>query len=179
MKNLKDLKVAILATNGFEQSELEKPKEALEAAGATTVIVSLSKENIKGWKDKNWGNEVAVDQTVNEAKAEDFDALLLPGGVISPDTLRMNEKAVNFVKGFIKANKPIGAICHGPWTLINAEGVKGKKVTSYASIKVDLINAGAKWEDSEVVQDGNLVTSRQPEDIPAFNKAIIALFAKK
>ena len=170
------MKVAILAADGFEQSELMDPRKALDAAGAETVVISPVKGKIRGWKGKNWADEVSVDLDLDRASVEDFDALLLPGGLLNPDTLRMNQKAIDFVKGFLKAHKPIGAICHGPWLLINAEGVKGKKVTSYASIKIDLINAGAKWVDQEVVIDGNLVTSRNPHDIPAFNKAIIELF---
>ncbi len=170
------MKVAILAADGFEQSELEEPKRALEQAGVKTVVVSPVKGKIKGWKGKDWGTDVPVDLDLEKARAEDFDALLLPGGLFNPDTLRMNPKAVDFVRGFVKSHKPIGAICHGPWMLINAEGVRGKKMTSYASIQVDLINAGAKWVDQEVVTDGNIVTSRSPKDLPAFNEAIIELF---
>ncbi len=155
------------------------PKKAFEQAGAKTTIVSPVKGKVKGWKTKNWGDEFAVDTELSQANAEDFDALLLPGGVINPDTLRMNENAVNFVKKFVEAKKPIAAICHGPWTLINAQSVKGKKITSWPSIKTDLINAGANWVDEEVVVDGNLVTSRKPDDIPAFNKAAIELFSQK
>jgi protease I len=173
------IKIAILVTDGFEQSEMVEPKKALDDAGAETFIVSTSKGKVKGWQKKNWGDEFEVDQDLKEAKDSEFDALLLPGGVINPDTLRMNEEAVNFVKKFVKAGKPIGAICHGPWTLIEAEAVKGKTITSWPSIKNDLIHAGAKWVDKEVVKDGNLVTSRNPDDIPAFNKAIIELFSKR
>lgn len=178
MNNLKNIRVAILATDGFEQSELAEPKKAIENAGGEAIIVSPTKGKIKGWKDKNWGDEFSVGLPLENAKAEDFDALLLPGGVMNPDTLRMNSDAINFVKSFINSDKPIAAICHGPWTLINANGVKGKTMTSYMSIKTDLINAGAKWVDKEVVVDGNLITSRKPEDLPAFNAAIIELFSK-
>lgn len=174
---VKGLRVAILVADGFEQSEMTEPKKALDMAGAKTTVVSPVKGKVKGWKAKNWGDEFPVDKDLSGAKADDFDALLLPGGVANPDTLRMNPAAVEFIKGFVKSSKPIAAICHGPWTLINAEAVKGKTMTSWPSIKTDLINAGAKWVDKEVVKEENLVTSRKPEDIPAFNKAMIELFA--
>lgn len=175
---LQGLKVAILVSDGFEQSEMTEPKKALDAAGAKTTIVSPVKGKVKGWQHKSWGDEFPVDLDLTKAKPDEFDALLLPGGVMNPDTLRMNPKAVEFIKSFVDADKPIAAICHGPWTLIETEGLKGKTVTSWASIKTDLINAGAKWVDKEVVKDGNLITSRKPEDIPAFNKAIIEVFSK-
>lgn len=174
---VKGLRVAILVADGFEQSEMTEPKKALEMAGAKTTIVSPVKGKVKGWKAKNWGDEFPVDKELSAAKAEEFDALLLPGGVTNPDTLRMNPSAIEFIKGFVKSSKPIAAICHGPWTLINAEAVKGKTLTSWPSIKTDLINAGAKWVDKEVVKDENLVTSRKPEDIPAFNEAMLELFS--
>lgn len=177
-KSLQEMKIAILVADGFEQSEMVEPKKALESVGAKTVIVSLLPGKVKGWKSKTWGDEFVVDQDLKQARAEEFDALLLPGGVMNPDKLRMDEQAVNFVKSFVKANKPIAAICHGPWTLINAEAVKGKTLTSYCSIKVDLVNAGAHWVDQEVVQDGMLITSRKPDDIPAFNEALIALLSR-
>lgn len=177
-QQLKGLKIAILIADGFEQSEMTEPRKALDLAGAETVIVSPVKGKVKGWKSKTWGDEFPVDQELSQAKAEHFDALLLPGGVFNPDTLRMNPEAVNFVKSFVTSHKPIAAICHGPWTLINAGGVKGKTMTSWPSVKLDLINAGAKWVDQEVAQDDNLVTSRKPDDIPAFNQAMIELFAK-
>lgn len=177
-QDLKGLRVAILVADGFEQSELAEPKKALEQAGAITTIVSPVKGKVKGWKSKNWGDEFPVDKELTQARPEEFDALLLPGGVANPDTLRMIPEAVNFVKHFVKANKPIGAICHGPWTLINAEGVEGKTITSYPSIQIDLMNAGANWVDREVAKDDQLVTSRNPNDIPAFNKALIELFSK-
>ncbi len=177
-QSLNGLRIAILVSDGFEQSEMVEPRKALDQAGAETFIISPVKGKVKGWKMKNWGDEFPVDKDINEAKAEEYDALLLPGGVMNPDTLRMNEQAVNFVKGFVSAKKPIAAICHGPWTLINAQMVKDKKMTSWPSIKTDLMNAGANWVDQEVVVDDKLVTSRKPDDIPAFNKAAIDLFAK-
>lgn len=175
---LEGLRVAILATDGFEQSELFEPRKALEEAGADVSIVSLKSGEIKGWNEKDWGDSVTVDLTVDEADAEDFDALQLPGGVMNPDKLRMNEKAVGFVKSFFEAGKPIAAICHAPWTLIEAGVVSGKTVTSWASLRKDLENAGAKWIDEEVVTDNGLVTSRNPQDIPAFNQKMIEEFAE-
>lgn len=177
-KALHDLKVAVLVSDGFEQSEMTEPKKALEAAGAETTVISPVKEKVKAWQRKNWGNEFPVDLDLDQANASEFDALLLPGGVMNPDTLRMNPKAISFIKNFVDSGKPIAAICHGPWTLIDAQGVKGKTLTSWPSLKTDLINAGAKWVDKEVVEDGNLVTSRKPDDIPAFNRTIIELFSK-
>jgi len=177
-KSLKGLRVAILIADGFEQSEMEDPRKALTDAGAETMIVSPAQGKVKGWKSKTWGDEFPVDLKLGQANPEDFDALLLPGGLINPDKLRLETKAIDFVKSFVKAKKPIAAICHAPWILINAEGVKGKNITSYDSIKIDLINAGAKWVDKEVVVDENIVTSRKPDDIPAFNKAMITLFGQ-
>lgn len=177
-QKINGLRVAILIADGFEQSEMTEPKKALEAAGAKTTIVSPVKGRVRGWKNKNWGDEFVVDQELAQAKAEDFDALLLPGGVINPDTLRMNPSAINFIESFVTSHKPIAAICHGPWPLINANAVKGKTLTSWPSVKADLINAGAKWVDKEVVQDDHLITSRKPEDIPTFNKAFIELLSK-
>lgn len=178
MSDLKNKTVAILAADGYEQSELESPMEALQKAGAKIQIISLTSGEIKAMKDHEWSNSVKVDKIVSESKAGDYDALLLPGGVINPDELRGNEDAVNFVKAFFRANKPVAAICHAPQTLINAEVVSGKKMTSYPSIKIDLKNAGANWVDKEVVTDGNLTTSRSPEDLPAFNQRIIEEFSK-
>jgi protease I len=177
-KKIDGLKVAILAADGFEQSELFEPKKALEEAGAEVSIVSLESGEIKGWNHTEWGEKAAVDLTVDEARAEDFDALQLPGGVMNPDKLRMNEKAVAFVKAFFEAGKPVAAICHAPWTLIEADVVRGKTVTSWASLRKDLENAGAKWVDQEVVTDNGLVTSRKPDDIPAFNRKMIEEFAE-
>lgn len=175
---LNNLKVAVLATDGFEQSELEKPRAALDEAGAQTTVVSLKAGEIKGWEKTDWGTPVAVDKTLADARPEDFDALLLPGGVMNPDKLRMDDKAVAFVKAFNDAGKPIAAICHGPWTLINAGAVKGRRMTSWPSLQTDLRNAGANWVDEVCVVDGTLVTSRKPDDIPAFNQAMIELFAQ-
>ena len=178
MSQLSNKKVAILAADGYEQSELESPVKALKDAGATVEIISLKPGKIKSMKDHEWSDSVSVDQTVDEAKASSFDALLLPGGVINPDAVRANESAVNFVKEFFDAEKPVAAICHGPQTLINAEVVNGRKMTSYHSVSADLKNAGANWVDEEVVTDGNLTTSRSPEDLPAFNKRIVEEFSK-
>ena len=177
MGKLTGKKIAILATDGFEQSELLEPKKALQEQGAEVKIVSLKNGEIKGWKDKDWGDSVEVDLTLDEAEVNDFDALHLPGGVINPDLLRTKDEAVNFVKSFLEANKPISAICHGPWLLINAKAVEGKTVTSWQSVKTDLENAGAKWVDQEVVIDGLLVTSRKPADLPAFNQKIVEIFS--
>jgi protease I len=171
---LKDRKIAVLATDGFEQSELEEPKRLLEQAVATvTVIAPGDAKSITGWNKKDWGQKVDVDQSLDQAKADSFDALVLPGGVMNPDHLRQLPEAVHFVKAFGDAGKPIAAICHGPWTLINAELVKGHTLTSWPSLRKDLENAGAKWEDKEVVKDGQLITSRKPADIPAFVNAVI------
>jgi protease I len=175
---LEGKKVAILATNGFEQSELFEPKKALEEAGAEVSIISLETGEIKGWNKDDWGKSISVDQTVDKANAADFDALQLPGGVMNPDQLRVNDKAVSFVKAFFDAGKPVAAICHAPWTLINAGVVEGREMTSYHTIRKDLENAGAKWIDKEVVVDNGLVTSRKPEDIPAFNKKMIEEIAE-
>ncbi len=175
---LQGIKVAILAANGFEQSELFEPKKALEEAGGQTFVISPEKDRVKGWRHTDWGQSVAVDVTLNEANVNDYNALLLPGGVMNPDKLRGNKTAVAFVKAFFDAGKPVGAICHGPWTLINAGVVKGREMTSYHTIRKDLENAGAKWTDSEVVVDNGLVTSRKPDDIPAFNEKLIEEFAE-
>ncbi|CAM3439196.1 Cysteine protease YraA [Flavobacterium longum] len=166
-------RIAILATDGFEQSELLSPKETLENEGWTAEVVSLKTGEIKSWKDGNWGDSVVVDRTVSEANASDYDALVLPGGVINPDLLRVNEDAVAFVKAFFDEKKPVAAICHGPWTLINADVVSGREMTSYQSIRKDLENAGAIWTDAEVVVDQGLVTSRSPQDLPAFNRKMV------
>lgn len=166
-------KVAILATNGFEESELSSPKEHIEAQGWTAHIVSPESGSIKSWAGKDWGKSYDVDVTLDSAKESDYDALVLPGGVINPDQLRTNEKAIAFVRDFFKSKKPVAAICHGPQTLINAGVVEGRELTSYPSIKQDLINAGAKWVDKEVVVDQGFVTSRTPDDLPAFNKKLV------
>ena len=175
---LQGKRIAILATDGFEQSELEEPKKALESEGAKCHVVSLKGGTIKGWKGKDWGTLVDVDVEVGKADPMDYDALVLPGGVINPDLLRIDRGAVAFVRSFVADGRTIGAICHGPWTLVDAEGVRGKTMTSYPSIRQDLVNAGANWIDEEVVVDAGLVTSRKPSDIPAFNRRLVEEIAK-
>lgn len=178
MSNLENKKIAVLAADGYEQSELDSPVEALRSAGAEVKIISLKSGKIKAMKDHEWSTSVDVDHVVKDVKADDFNALLLPGGVINPDRLRADQDAVKFVKDFFAQNKPVAAICHGPQTIINAEEAKGRKMTSYNAISKDLINAGANWVDEEVVTDGNLTTSRKPDDLPAFNERIVQEFAK-
>jgi protease I len=173
MASLKGKKIAILATDGFEQVELTQPRKALDEAGATTVVVSPKSGQIKGWEFKDWGDTVKVDKLLDDANPNEYDALVLPGGVINPDHLRMDPKAVNFVRQFVSTGKTVAAICHGPWTLLEAGALKGKTVTSWPSLKTDLKNAGANWVDQEVVTDGNFIFSRKPDDIPAFSNAII------
>jgi protease I len=176
--NLNGKKVAILVADGFEQVELLEPRKALEAAGAKTQVVSPAEGKVKGWDMTNWGQQVPVDVPLKQAKADNFDALLLPGGVMNPDKLRRNEDALNFVRAFFDAGKPVAAICHGPWTLIDAGVAKGRKMTSYPSIQMDLKHAGVNWVDEEVVVDQGLVTSRKPDDIAAFNEKMIEEFAE-
>jgi protease I len=176
--NLQGKTIAILATDGFEQSELIKPKKALEEAGAKAQVVSPHGKKIKGWDKKDWGEEVNVDVTLDSADPAQYDALVLPGGVMNPDQLRMNPDAVKFVKHFFEQAKPVAAICHGPWMLVEAGAVRGRTVTSWPSLKTDIRNAGGNWVDEEVVLSNGLVTSRKPDDIPAFNRQIIDLFAK-
>ncbi len=166
-------RIAILATNGFEESELKSPKEALEKEGFKVDIVSPETGKIKGWADGNWSGEVAVDRGIKEVSAKEYNALVLPGGVMNPDNLRRNEDVLIFVRDFFKQGKPVGAICHAAWTLIEADVVKGRTMTSFESIKTDLENAGALWVDKEVVVDEALVTSRNPNDLPAFNDKVI------
>ncbi|MGZ3696384.1 MAG: type 1 glutamine amidotransferase domain-containing protein [Bdellovibrionota bacterium] len=178
LNKLTGKKVAILATDGFEQSELFDPKAALEAAGADVQIVSLKLGRIKAWKDGEWGTTIKVDQVVSDINSDDFDALMLPGGVINPDKLRMDAHAVEFAQSFVDGGKPIAAICHGPQLLIETTLLKGRKITSWPSLKTDLKNAGAEWTDAEVIVDNGLVTSRKPSDIPAFNKKMIEEFAE-
>jgi protease I len=172
-RDLDGKRVAILVANGFEQIELTEPKRALEEAGAKTAIVSPEQGKVKGWNHTNWGNEFKVDVPLSDAKADEFDALVLPGGVMNPDKLRRNEWALQLVRAFFESGKPIAAICHGPWTLIDADVVSGRRVTSYHTIQTDLKNAGANWVDEEVVVDNGLVTSRCPDDLPAFNRKMI------
>lgn len=178
VNDLKGLKVAILVDNGFEQVELVEPRKVLDQAGAHTSIVSPKSERVRGWNFTDWGNEIRVDVPVARAEPREFDALLLPGGVMNPDALRMQPKAVEFVKAFFDAGKPVAVICHGPWTVIEAGAARGRRITSWPSLKTDLRNAGAEWTDKEVVVDGNLVSSRQPDDIPAFNREMIELFSR-
>jgi protease I len=174
---LTGLRVAILATDGFEQSELIEPRKALDAAGASTEVVSPKQGEVKGWNHKEWGEKVAVDQALSDADPKDYDALLLPGGVMNPDALRWQPQAVAFVRAFFDAGKPVAAICHGPWTVIEAGAARGHTMTSWPSLKTDIRNAGGEWVDRAVVVDGNLVTSRMPDDIPAFNREMITLFS--
>lgn len=166
-------KVAILATNGFEESELSSPKEAMEKEGFEVHIVSPESGSIKAWNKGNWSKEYKVDKKVSEVSAKDYNGLVLPGGVINPDHLRTNQEALTFVRDFFEQKKPVAAICHGPWTLISAGVVEGRTMTSFKSIKDDLVNAGANWVDKEVVVDEGFVTSRNPDDLPAFNAKVI------
>lgn len=178
MTDVKSQKIAVLATDGFEQAELTEPVRALRAAGATVTVIAPHGGEIQGMNHDQKGDMTKVELELNQARAQDFDALLLPGGVANPDTLRVDKAAVAFVKDFSDAGKPIAAICHGPWTLIETGAVKGKQMTSWPSLHTDLKNAGADWVDQEVVVDGNLVTSRKPDDIPAFNKAFLEVLGR-
>jgi protease I len=171
-------KVAILAADGFEEVELTKPRAALEEAGATTTVISIESGKIQGMNHADKGETVAVDQTLEEAKAEDFDALMIPGGLMNPDALRSSEKALEFVRHFFREGKPVAAICHAPWVLIDANVIRGRTVTSWPAIKTDVRNAGGNWVDQEVVVDTGLVTSRKPDDIPAFNQKMIEEFCE-
>lgn len=177
MEKLKGIKVAVLATNGFEESELFEPKKALEENGAAVHIVALEEGKIKAWNHGNWSKEIGVDVVVDDASVDDYDALFIPGGVINPDKLRRSSKAVDFVSSFFKKNKMVASICHGPQLLIEAEEVKGRTMTSFFSIKKDMINAGANWVDKEVVVDKGVITSRNPGDLEAFNKTIVEQFS--
>ena len=172
-------RIMILATNGFEQSELEGPKANLEEAGFETVVVSPEDGEITGWEGKDWGNPVKVDLNLDEVSAADFDGLVLPGGQINPDILRMNEKAIAIIREFNEAEKPIAAICHAPWLLVEADVIEGKTVTGWPSIRTDLENAGGDVVDRDVAVDGNLITSRMPDDIPAFSRALIEALEKQ
>jgi len=173
MENLSKKRVAILATHGFEESELRDPKKALEKAGAHVDIISENEGSIKSWTNGNWGRTYQVDETLNHVTQDHYDALVLPGGVMNPDALRRNKKAITFVRSFFEHKKPVAAICHAPSLLIEADVLKGRTVTSYVSIKKDVENAGAQWIDKDVVVDEGLVTSRSPLDLPSFNSKLI------
>jgi protease I len=177
-KELKGKRVAALVTKGFEQVELVDPKKALERAGATVNVVALEAGTVQGWNHAAWGEEVNVDETLDQAAATNYDALLLPGGVINADHLRMNDKAVQLVKNFFDMGKPVAVICHGAWIMVEAGVVRGLRMTSYPSLKTDLRNAGADWVDEEVVNDRGVVSSRKPQDLPAFNQKMIEEFAE-
>lgn len=177
-KQLDGVRVAILVTNGFEQVELEKPRKALDDAGAQTKIVSPAGGKVKAWDMTDWGSKFTTDIALDAARAADFDGLLLPGGVINPDALRIIPAAVAFVKEFFDAGKPVAAICHGPWTVLEAGAARGRRMTSWPSLKTDLRNAGAEWVDEPNVVDGNITSSRKPDDIPQFNAAMLELFAR-
>jgi protease I len=177
-QSLNGKKVAILVEDGFEQIELTSPKEALEKAGAKTHIISPKRDKVKGWEHTQWGQEFPVDVSLDKANANEYDALLLPGGVMNPDKLRTSKQAVQFVRSFFDQGKPVAAICHGPWILVEADVVNGRKMTSYTSIQTDLKNAGANWVDQEVVVDQGLVTSRKPDDLPAFNRKMVEEIAE-
>lgn len=178
MPKLDGKKVAILATDGFEQSELFEPKKRLEQEGATTQVIAPKTGQIRGWNHTDWGDSVNVDVALETARVDDYDALVLPGGVINPDKLRTVDRAVSFVREFFESGKPVAAICHGPWLLIEAGVIRGRRATSYHSIKTDMKNAGADWVDQEVVTDKGLVTSRSPDDLPAFCSKLIEEIAE-
>jgi len=177
-QSLRGKKVAMLVANGFEQAELLEPRKALQDAGAETLVISPEKTQVKGWNKTDWGEQVKVDVNLDSANPSDYDAIVLPGGVMNADKLRINPKAVQFTRAFVDSGKPIAAICHAPWTLIEAGGVRGRKMTSYPSLQTDLRNAGANWVDQEVVVDNGLVTSRNVPDIPAFNRKMIEEIAE-
>jgi protease I len=171
--DIKGKKIAILATNGFEQLELEVPRDRLKKAGAIVDVVSLAAGEIKGWDKKDWGRPVKVDKTLDQVSPTDYDAVVLPGGQINPDLLRVDPKALKFIKDIFDAKKVVAAVCHAPWLLIETGIAKGRKMTSFMSIKTDVVNAGAEWEDSEVVVDQGIITSRNPGDLEAFSSKII------
>jgi protease I len=178
-KQLHGFRVAILADDGFEEAELKDPRKALDVAGAETSVVSPKEGKIRGWKSKDWGDKVKVDLPLGNASADQFDALLLPGGVMNADQLRMNSQAVAFVRSFFTAGKPVAVICHAPWEVLETGYAKGRRMTSWPSLETDLINAGAIWLDEEAVVDGNMVSSRKPDDLPAFNSEMVKLFASR
>ena len=172
-QRLQNKRVAMLVDKGFEEVELTEPKQALENAGAEVHIVSPEEGTVRSWRHKEWGREFPVDKPLAQASPEDYDALVLPGGVMNPDRLRMKDEAVSFVRAFFEQGKPVGSICHGPWMLIEADVVRGREMTSYPSLRTDLKNAGAYWVDREVVVDNGLVTSRNPGDLPAFCRKVV------
>ena len=178
MRQMNELQVAILTENGFEQEELTSPKAALEKEGISVDVIAPRMGKVQAWDHKDWGIEIDADKDIATANPEEYDALVLPGGVLNPDKLRMDKKAVEFVKKFMESGKPVAAICHGPQTLIETGLLKGRKITSYASLQTDLRNAGAEWVDEECVVDGNLITSRKPDDLPAFNKKVLEILRK-
>lgn len=177
-RNLSGKRVAVLVDNGFEQVELTSPIEALREAGAEAVVVSPQQDKVKAWDRKDWGETFDVDMPLERARADDFDALVLPGGVMNPDHLRTNERAVQFARAFFDAGKPVASICHGPWLLVEANVVRGRRLTSYPSLRTDLRNAGAEWVDESVVVDSGLVTSRNPDDLPDFNRKMVEEIAE-
>lgn len=173
MPRIESARIAILATHGYERSELREPLDYLKSRGATVEVVSLKPGEIKSWDKDNWGDTVGVDKTLDDIAVADYDALVLPGGQINPDLLRVEKKAVDFVRDFVASGKLVAAVCHGPWLLVEADVVRGRDVTSYPSIRTDLINAGARWSDKQTVVDNGIVTSRNPHDLPAFNAKIV------
>jgi protease I len=177
-KKLEGKRVAIVVAKGFEQVEMTSPREALEEAGAETDLVSIGDRQVRAWKHTDWGDTFDVDVPIDEADPADYDGLVLPGGVMNPDKLRRDERVLEFVRAFFDEGKPVAAICHAPWTLIDAGVVEGRQVTSYPSLRADLTNAGAEWTDEEVVVDNGLVTSRKPEDLPAFNVKMVEEIAE-
>lgn len=175
---LDGIKVAILVADGFEQVEMTEPRRALESAGAGTDLVSPAEGKVRGWQMTEWGDAFDVDVSLDEANPQDYDALVLPGGVMNPDKLRLDQRAVQFVRHFFDAGKPVAAICHGPWSIVEAGVAAGRRMTSYESIQTDLKNAGAQWSDEPVVVDDGLITSRKPDDLPVFNRTMIDVFSE-
>ena len=178
-KKLRQMRIAVLATNGFEEAELLDPRKALEEAGAKTTVIAPKAGKIQGMKHDEKSEQIAVEMTLDRANPDDFDALLLPGGALNADALRVDNRAKDFVRRMDAAKKPIAVICHGPWLLVSAGLLKGRTLTSYHTIQDDIRNAGGTWKDEEVVRDGNWVSSRQPSDIPAFNREMISMFSER